>query len=64
MKKLVRSINNLFVTTILIIFYLFIIGITSLLKRIFTLKKKKNNSTYWIDNEKIQFDLNDFGSSY
>lgn len=63
MKKIIKDINNLFVTAILIIFYFLIIGAAHLIMSFFSSRKKSDRDfSYWNENDALK--INDFRSSY
>ena len=65
MKKAARYLNNLFISLMLAVFYLIIVGISSLFFwTVFLTKSKRGRITYWQDAGGNQPDLKDFESAY
>ena len=64
MKKAIRKINSIFISIILVIFYLFIVGIAKLTKKLSLSNKEIGDSTFWITSEQKQIEDKDFESSY
>ena len=50
MRKIIRVINNFFITCVLFVFYFVAIGAASVLKKtVLFFGKDKQRSSYWID---------------
>jgi len=61
-KKLIRTVNNIFISIVLTLFYFFIIGLISIIYKLFRKNRAKTNS-YWQDFSAKEPDL-DFKSPY
>jgi len=62
-QEFIKKINNSFINTILFLFYFLIIGLISIIYRLFKNNKVKTNS-YWQDFSSDNFDLDYFKSAY
>ncbi len=63
MRRLIRKINDLFIALVLFVFYIFVIGITAVVYRLFSSRKKKKNIP-WIDNTTKELPVSSFESPY
>lgn len=64
-RKIVSTINNTFITIILFIVYFPVLGICYALYQVTRIfEKRKENSTYWIESDKKNFNKKYFESSY
>jgi len=59
----IKILNNFFISIILFLFYFFIIGLISVIYKLFKNNKEKADS-YWQDSSPDNFDLKYFKSAY
>jgi predicted permease len=62
LKKVNRTLNNLFIAVVLIVFYFIVIGISALLYFIFRQFRKEQKNTYW--NKVKKYKKEEFYSAY
>ena len=64
-RTIVRKMNDLFISAVLVVFYFFVVGITALLLLAVTkIKGKKNRSSYWKNADGKKFTADYFKSPY
>lgn len=62
-QEFIKETNNIFIKIILFVFYFFIIGLGSIIYKIFKPKQNKTDS-YWQDSSPDNFNLDYFKSAY
>lgn len=65
MRRVVKGVNNLFVSLVLVFFYFIVVGTSSVVLNISTkFKKSKEKDSYWEDAGIKKLDINYFKSAY
>lgn len=62
-KRSFKTLNNIFIGTVLFLFYVFIIGFTALIYKLFK-KKRNKQSSHWQDVSVTKLDSEYFRSAY